>query len=72
MMFARFIWEEERRIYNGRACPANPLVFAYYLHSIWHLLSAAGHYYWVKGLGQEWGRMEREELEDGRGRRKTV
>ena len=71
MIVGKLLWEYERSLHSLNTCPTNGKDVEYYLHAWWHAFSAAGHYYWCRGIEGEWRRVEMED-EGNRKRRKTV
>ena len=54
MLLGRALWERERKLWETESCPIDADDIDYWLHSMWHVFSALGHYYWLKGLAWEW------------------
>ena len=45
LVIAKACWQYERYLYNTDQCETDVTSYRYYLHSYWHIGSAASHYY---------------------------
>jgi hypothetical protein len=47
ILAGKALWEWERALYRGRACPASEADPRFWLHPAWHVLGAAAHHCWT-------------------------
>lgn len=50
LAIAKTCWQYERYLYNTGQCETDITSYKYYLHSYWHIGSAASHYYIMNAI----------------------
>lgn len=48
----KIIWEYERYLYVNNQCPSSQSSLLFWCHPLWHCLSAASHYFWIKYVSE--------------------
>ena len=48
LLLGRVVWEYERSLYKNGLCPLSEQSLEFWLHPMWHVLSALSHFYWMK------------------------